>query len=94
MYNLRIEHPVPDYDNWKKAFDSDPVDRKKSGVLAYQISRSVDNPNYVIIDLQFKTASEAEALLAAMRSIWSLVQGSIMNDPKARISEVVETKTI
>jgi len=25
MYILRIEHPVPDYDGWKKAFDSDPV---------------------------------------------------------------------
>jgi hypothetical protein len=22
---LRIEHPVPDFDGWKKAFDSDPV---------------------------------------------------------------------
>jgi hypothetical protein len=32
MYILRTEHPVPDYDGWKKAFDSDPVGREKLGV--------------------------------------------------------------
>jgi hypothetical protein len=28
---LRIEHAVPDFNGWKRAFDSDPVDRKGSG---------------------------------------------------------------
>ena len=28
MYILQIEHPVPNYEGWKKAFDSDPVNRK------------------------------------------------------------------
>jgi hypothetical protein len=32
MYILRIEHPVPDFEGWKTAFDSDPVGREKSGV--------------------------------------------------------------
>ncbi len=27
MYMLRIEHPVPSYERWKNAFDSDPVDQ-------------------------------------------------------------------
>ena len=27
MHILRIEHPVPDYDAWKEAFDSDPISR-------------------------------------------------------------------
>ena len=31
MYILRIEHPVPDYDAWKAAFDSDPIGRERSG---------------------------------------------------------------
>ena len=91
MYILRIEHPVPDYAGWKKAFDSDPVGRKKSGVRRYQILRPVDNPNYVLIDLDFDTTKEAEALLAAMRLIWRRVEGTVMSDPKARIVEAVET---
>ena len=91
MYVLHIEHPVPDYANWKKAFDSDPVDRKKSGVLRYQVLRPVDDPKYVIIELEFATLAQAQGLLAAMRSVWSRVEGQIMMNPMARISESVET---
>ena len=89
---LRIEHSVPDFDGWKRAFDSDPVDRTKSGVRRYQVLRSIDDPNYVMIDLEFDTQSEAEALLAAMREVWSRVQGKLVLDPQARIVETVETK--
>ena len=92
MYILRIEHPVPDFDGWKKAFDSDPVGRVKSGVRRYKIMRAVDKPNHVLIDLEFDTVSQAEGLLAAMRVVWARVQGSIMMDPQARIVETVETK--
>lgn len=33
MTILRIEHGVPSFEGWKKAFDSDPVNRKKMGVI-------------------------------------------------------------
>lgn len=92
MYMLRIEHPVPDYERWKQAFDSDPVGRKKLGVRRYQILRPVDDPNHVMIDLEFDTAQQAETLLAAMRVVWGQVQGTIMMNPQSRIVEVVETK--
>ena len=92
MYILRIEHPVPNFDGWKKAFDSDPVGREKSGVRRYRILRPTDDANYVMIDLEFDTASQAEALLAAMRVVWGRVEGTIMMNPQARIVETVETK--
>ena len=92
MYMLRIEHPVPDFDGWKKAFDSDPVGREKSGVRRYRVLRPIDDPNYVMIDLEFDTVSQAEALLAAMRVVWGRVEGTIMMNPQARIVEAVETK--
>lgn len=93
MYMLRIEHPVPSYEGWKQAFDSDPVGREKSNVRRYQILRSTDNPNYVMIDLEFDTLDQAEALLAAMRVVWRRVEGEIMMNPQAKIVEVVETKS-
>ena len=92
MYILRIEHPVPDFDGWKKAFESDPVGREQSGVLRYQVLRPVDNANYVMIDLEFETASQAKALLAGMREVWGRVEGTIMMNPQARIVAVVETR--
>lgn len=92
MYTLSIEHPVPSYENWKKAFDSDPVGREKMRVRRYQILRPVDNPNHVMINLEFDTANDAKALLAAMQAVWARVEGTIMMNPKAQIMESVETK--
>lgn len=94
MHVLHIEHPVPNFEGWKRAFDSDPVDRKRSGVRNYRVMRSADDPNYVMIDLEFDTREEAEGLLAAMRQVWSRVEGTVMVNPVARIAEVVETKTL
>jgi hypothetical protein len=89
---LRIEHPVPDFDTWKAAFDSDPVGRKRLGVRRCHILRGTDEPNYVMIDLEFDTKSEAEALLGAMQAAWSRVQGSVMLNPQARIVDVIEER--
>jgi hypothetical protein len=89
---LRIEHAVRDFESWKKAFDGDPVGREKSGVRCYRISRPQDDANYVLIDLEFDTEKQAEALLAALRVVWGRVQGDIMMNPQARIVEIVEQK--
>ena len=94
MFVLHIEHAVPNYDGWKQAFDSDPAGREKAGVRRYQILRAVEDPNYVIIDLEFETAAQAEALLAKMRAVWGRVEGSVMWNPQARIAEVVEVKAL
>lgn len=92
MYVLRIEHPVPDFDGWKKAFDSDPLDRERSGVRRYRVLRPVDDPGYVMIDLEFDTAFEAEALLTALRGLWKRVEGEVIMDPQACVAEAVETR--
>ena len=94
MVILHIEHPVPNFDAWKKAFDSDPVNRKQSGVRRYEVLRPIDNPNYAIIDLAFDSLNEAEGLLTALREVWRSVQGTIIENPQVRIVEVVESKEL
>lgn len=89
---LRIEHPVLDYEAWKAAFDSDPIGRAESGVRRHQVQRAIDDPSYVMIDLEFDTQGEAEAVLAALRVVWDRVVGTIVTNPQARIVEPVETK--
>jgi hypothetical protein len=90
MYVLRIEHAVPDYTAWKRAFDSDPAGRQQSGVRRYQIARAIDDANYVTIDLEFSSRSEAEAMLTSLHNIWGYVDGKIIIGPKGRIVETVE----
>jgi len=92
MIILQIEHPVASYEGWKKVFDSDPAGRQQNGVTRYKILRKVDDPNYVIIDLEFDKLNEAENFLTSLRKFWDRVEGSVMNNPVARITEVVESK--
>jgi hypothetical protein len=88
MPTLRIEHPVPDYDAWKRAFDGDPIGRARSGVRSHRVMRSVDDPNYVLVDLEFDTIGEAEAVQAALRQMWGRVD--VMREPRSRVVETVE----
>ena len=92
MHILRIEHPVPDFDAWKRAFDSDPLGREQSGVRRYRVLRPIDDPKYVMIDLEFDSLNEAEAVRAALQGLWRRVQGQIMDDPRVRIVEAAESK--
>jgi hypothetical protein len=91
MVILRIEHKVPNFEDWKKAFDSDPIDRRKSAVKRYRIYRPADDPNYAVIDLEFDNRIDDEKALAALRSLWSKVEGTVMFNPQTRIFEVVES---
>ena len=94
MIILHIEHPIREFDTWKKAFESDPAGRERSGVRRYQILRPIDNPNYVMIDLNFESIMAAEAFLATMREVWQSAAAApaLTGNPQTRIVEVVESK--
>lgn len=89
---LHIEHRVADYDSWKTEFDNFPAAREKTGVRRYRVLRALDDPNYIIVDLEFDTLLEAETLLAKLRVVWGKVEGSIGWRPQARILDVAETR--
>jgi hypothetical protein len=89
VYVLRIEHPVRDFDEWKGAFDDDPVGRERGGVRRYRILRPVDDANYALIDLEFDSAADAERFLTGLRELWGRVD--VMRDPQARVVEIVES---
>jgi hypothetical protein len=91
MIVLQIEHNVSSYDGWKNAFDNDPIDRKKSGVKRYQVYQSVEDPNYVVIDLYFDSLEESAGALNALQKLWAKVQGTVMVNPKARMLNIRET---
>lgn len=54
--------------------------------------RPVDDPNVAMIDLEFDSTEEAESALAALRQLWSRVEGTVMTNPQVRIAELVESQ--
>jgi hypothetical protein len=92
MFVLQIEHKVANFEGWKKMFDNDPIDRKKSGVKRYRVYRSNEDSNFVVIDLEFDELNNAHQTLAALRNLWPKVEGTIMFSPQASIFELVDAK--
>jgi hypothetical protein len=90
---LRIEHPVADFDTWRQAFDDDPIGRERLRVRRYTILRSLDDPNYVMVDLEMDDEQDAEQLRGALRELWGKVQPmGLIGDQEARIAEVIEVR--
>jgi hypothetical protein len=89
---LHIQHQVADFASWKRnAFDADPIGRAKSGVIRHRIAQSASDPNYVLIELEFASMPEAEAMHAALRKLWQNPLAHI-ESPNALIIETVEAK--
>jgi hypothetical protein len=91
MVTLRIQHSVPDISAWRRAFDADPLDRKRGGVRRYAIHRAVDDPSLVMIDLGFDTVVEAGAFLERLRGLWSGAGQALIRAPQAWIIETIHS---
>jgi hypothetical protein len=95
MHVLQIEHPIRDFDTWKAAFDRFSDKRRRSGVRRHQIFQPVDDPNYVVLDLEFESESEAETYLGWLRrEVWASRQSSpaLAGGPQTRIAKVIEAQ--
>jgi hypothetical protein len=76
MTTVHIENSVQDFGTWKANFDKYERFRAEQGVQSYRVSRSVTEPNEVLIDLEFRDETTARAFLPKLEQI--------MNSPQAR----------
>jgi hypothetical protein len=92
MATLRIEHAMTDYELWKKAFDGFAEARGRAGVRSCAIRMPVDDPRYLMLDLEFDTAAIAEAFAEFLvQHVWSSPASSpgLAGAPESRILELV-----
>jgi hypothetical protein len=104
---LKIEHAIVNFETWKQAFERDPVGREQAGVRRYRVYRPLDDPKYVIIDLDFDSPADAQAFLEKLRGVWSRAelspglartQGANRGDlgppagPQARIVQEIDAR--
>lgn len=90
MATLHIEHPITDFGTWKAAFDRFAEARAQSGVRSHRVLRPVDDAHYVIVDLDLRTAGEAEKFLGFLRTtVWASTQNApaLAGTPQTRILE-------
>lgn len=76
MTTVHIENAVRDFDTWKANFDQYERFRAEQDVQSYRVSRSVTDPNEVLIDLEFCDETAAQAFLPKLEQI--------LNSPQAQ----------
>ncbi|MFP1626756.1 hypothetical protein ACLB9X_16640 [Streptomyces sp. 5K101] len=93
MVTLHIEHAITDLTTWKAAFDRHAEFRRRHGVRAYRVQQPVDNPAYVVVDLEFATAGEAERFRDALvADVWPSREKApaLIGTPVARVLDLVD----
>src|ERR1700735_2693440 len=93
MTTLRIEHAIADYQLWKKAFDGFAEARAGAGARSCAIRLPVDDPNYLMLDLEFDTVRGAETFAGFLvEHVWSSPAASpgLAGAPTTRILDRVD----
>ena len=94
MTTLRIEHAITDYQLWRKAFDGFAEARAQAGVRSFAIRLPVDDPQYLMLDLEFDSPGQARTFADfLMRHVWSSRASSpgLAGPPQTRILDLVPT---
>ena len=85
MTTLHIEHPITDYDTWLVAFDGLADARRRAGVVDGRISRPVDDPKYIVVNLDFDTSQHATAFLHFLETqVWASAAAAPALDGRPR----------
>ena len=90
MFTLSIEHAISDFRTWQQAFDRFAEAREKAGVVGQRIRRPVDDPHYVVIELEFEAQANAENFRQFLLNvIWANRDASpaLVGTPASRILE-------
>jgi hypothetical protein len=74
MTTVHIQNTVRDFDTWKANFDKYERFRADQGVQSYRVSRSITEPDEVLVDLEFCDETAAHAFLPQLEKILSSPQ--------------------
>ncbi|MEO7589026.1 MAG: hypothetical protein ABIS84_13490 [Arachnia sp.] len=88
MSTLRIEHSITDFTTWDEAFGRFAPRRRQGGVLVERVLQPIDDPHYVLIDLEFATVDEARRFQTFLEThVWSDPTNSpgLRGIPRSRI---------
>jgi hypothetical protein len=90
MPTLLIEHSITNFGVWHNAFLRFAPRRKAGGVIRERIMQPVDDPHYVLIDLEFVTLEAARGFQQFLETqVWSTPGNSpaLVGSPRSRIAE-------
>lgn len=61
MVVLTVRHTVADYAVWKAGYDNHGASRKEHGAISDQVLQSVEDPNDLLVLVEFGSLDDAKA---------------------------------
>jgi len=95
MPTLHIQHAISDFEVWQEAFERFGGARQQAGVRSHQVRRPVDDPQYVVIDLDFDTVEQAERFRDFLhQTVWSSPRNSpaLIGTPETMILDMAPSR--
>jgi hypothetical protein len=72
MTILLIEYRVTDVAEWTAVFDQDPMGRKAAWVSHHWIYQDCDDPNHLMLSLEFPSAEKAKTFCNVLQPVWDM----------------------
>jgi hypothetical protein len=95
MITLHIEHPITDFDTWADAFGRFADARRGAGVRSHSVRRPIDDPRYVLVDLDFDTEDAALAFQDFLRTVvWATPDNApaLVGTPSTAVLQLVSVE--
>jgi hypothetical protein len=90
MSTLHIEHAITDFDVWVAAFARFDEARRTAGVRDERVYRPIEDPHFVVIDLDFDSPAKAKEFLRFLETVvWQNPANSpaLTGSPRALVLE-------
>jgi hypothetical protein len=93
MVILVVQHRVRDYAAWKTVFDEHEGVRRRHGATAHWLYRAPDDPDDVVVAVEFPTSEAARGFLDDPSLRETMARAGVVSEPHVHVREEVEALT-
>jgi hypothetical protein len=88
---LLVQHRVRDFASWKPVFDDQgSIIRVRHGAMRHWLYRSLDDPNDVVVSVEFPTEERARSFVGDPALKEEMERAGVLGQPTVRLCEEVE----
>jgi quinol monooxygenase YgiN len=91
MIHVLVRHKVSDYNRWKEAFDSHLNSRKRAGETGFHLFHNADDPQEVILLLDWTSADEARRFMKSDELRDAMQKAGVVGAPDVQYLEDVRS---
>jgi len=91
MAKMFVAHHVADFDQWHTLFIEHGETRKRHGATGHTVTRTVADPNALVVVIDFATAAGAEAFAADPSLAEVMHRAGVDGPPTIYMTEVSST---